>query len=50
VARRDALAAAAAEAAACTRCDLYRRATQTVFGEGDPAAPLLLVGEQPGDQ
>jgi uracil-DNA glycosylase family protein len=33
----------------CTACDLYKRATQTVFGEGAPAAALMLVGEQPGD-
>lgn len=39
----------AAEAAACTRCDLYRRATATVFGEGRAGASLVLVGEQPGD-
>jgi DNA polymerase len=38
------------EAAGCTRCDLYRHATQTVFGEGPPDAPLMLVGEQPGDK
>ena len=38
------------EAAACTRCDLYQRATQTVFGEGPVPATLALVGEQPGDQ
>jgi uracil-DNA glycosylase len=44
------LQAQAADAADCTRCDLYRRATQTVFGEGDVDAPLFLVGEQPGDQ
>jgi uracil-DNA glycosylase len=37
-------------AAACTRCELYARATQTVFGEGPPGAPIALVGEQPGDQ
>ena len=37
-------------AAGCTRCDLYRNATQTVFGEGPLPAPLMLVGEQPGDQ
>jgi uracil-DNA glycosylase family protein len=34
----------------CTRCQLYRCATQTVFGEGPVDAPLMLVGEQPGDQ
>jgi DNA polymerase len=37
-------------AATCTRCGLYQRATQTVFGEGKPDAALLLVGETPGDQ
>lgn len=36
-------------AAACTACPLYRNATQTVFGEGPEHAPLMLVGEQPGD-
>ena len=44
------LADLAAEAAGCTRCDLYRRATATVFGEGREGASLVLVGEQPGDQ
>lgn len=34
----------------CTACHLYKRATQTVFGEGPKNATLLLVGEQPGDQ
>ena len=38
------------DAASCTRCDLYRRATQTVFGEGPVSAGLALVGEQPGDR
>jgi uracil-DNA glycosylase len=38
------------EAAVCTRCDLYERATQTVFGEGPVSAAIALVGEQPGDQ
>lgn len=33
----------------CRGCDIYLRATQTVFGEGDPNARLMLVGEQPGD-
>ncbi len=37
-------------AAGCTACDLYARATQTVFGEGSAQAPLMLVGEQPGDR
>jgi uracil-DNA glycosylase len=38
------------EAAACTRCHLYKHATQTVFGEGPVGAALMFVGEQPGDQ
>ena len=37
------------DAADCTRCHLYARATQTVFGEGSARARLMLVGEQPGD-
>jgi DNA polymerase len=41
---------ARAMAAGCTRCPLYLNATQTVFGEGNAHAPLMLVGEQPGDQ
>ena len=39
-----------AEAMKCTRCDLYKCATQTVFGEGSLDARILFVGEQPGDQ
>jgi DNA polymerase len=38
------------EAKGCTRCHLYKPATQTVFGEGPVDARLMLVGEQPGDQ
>jgi DNA polymerase len=34
----------------CTACHLYKRATQTVFGEGPKGATLMLLGEQPGDQ
>jgi uracil-DNA glycosylase family protein len=33
----------------CTACHLYKRARQTVFGEGPKNAPIMLVGEQPGD-
>lgn len=40
----------AGEARRCTRCALYRNATQTVFGEGPADAALMLVGEEPGDQ
>ncbi len=36
-------------AAHCHACPLWEHATQTVFGEGDPVAKLMLVGEQPGD-
>jgi uracil-DNA glycosylase family protein len=34
----------------CEACDLWRNATQTVFGEGSPTAAIMFVGEQPGDQ
>jgi uracil-DNA glycosylase len=44
------IAAARVAAATCTACPLYARATQTVFGEGSTLAPLMLVGEQPGDR
>jgi len=46
----DGLEPARLVAASCTACDLYVRATQTVFGEGRAGAPLMLVGEQPGDR
>src|SRR2546423_13976124 len=36
--------------ATCRGCTLYREATQAVFGEGDGAARVMLVGEVPGDQ
>jgi uracil-DNA glycosylase family protein len=38
------------EAASCRACDLWKDATQTVFGEGPQRARLMLVGEQPGDR
>jgi uracil-DNA glycosylase family protein len=34
----------------CRGCDLYKRGTQTVFGEGPKSARVMFVGEQPGDQ
>ncbi len=34
----------------CKACDLWKLGTQTVFGEGMPAAKIMLVGEQPGNQ
>jgi uracil-DNA glycosylase len=40
----------AASEQACTRCPLYRDATQAVPGEGPRRATLMLVGEQPGDK
>jgi uracil-DNA glycosylase family protein len=44
------LEAARREAEGCRACDLWERATQTVFGEGREKASLMLVGEQPGDR
>ena len=38
------------DARKCTRCDLYKHATQTVFGEGPLDASIMFVGEQPGHQ
>jgi DNA polymerase len=38
----------AAEAATCTRCRLHESRTQVVFGQGDPDADLMFVGEAPG--
>lgn len=43
------LASLRAEAGKCTRCSLHGPATQVVFGVGPPDAPLMIVGEQPGD-
>ncbi len=39
-----------AAAECCRGCPLFADATQTVFGRGHPGAPIMLVGEQPGDQ
>ena len=46
--RRD-LESLHAAARSCEGCDLYKNATQTVFGEGAEHANIILVGEQPGD-
>jgi uracil-DNA glycosylase family protein len=43
------LEALRAAAELCHGCDLWRNATQTVFGEGPADAELMFVGEQPGD-
>src|SRR5689334_17493442 len=45
--RLDSLEAAAGR---CQGCSLYQDASQTVFGHGASQAPIMLVGEQPGDQ
>jgi DNA polymerase len=37
-------------AVTCRACSLWKNATQTVFGEGPAHAPIMLIGEQPGDQ
>ena len=46
----DSLDALRDAAMGCKRCDLWKPATQTVFGEGLPRARIVVVGEQPGDQ
>src|SRR5579859_7108758 len=37
-------------AAVCKACDLWKRGTQTVFGEGRASAHVMMVGEEPGDK
>lgn len=44
-----ALAEVRSRAVVCTRCPLSQTRTNVVFGEGNPAAPLVLVGEGPGE-
>ncbi|MCP9626000.1 UdgX family uracil-DNA binding protein [Rhodopseudomonas palustris] len=46
----DTLAHLREEAKGCRDCDLWKPATQTVFGEGPQHATVMLVGEQPGDK
>jgi len=48
--KRVTLRTLAAAAQGCRGCDLYRNATQAVFGEGPRDAEMMLVGEQPGDR
>ncbi|MBB4509244.1 UdgX family uracil-DNA binding protein [Rhizobium leguminosarum] len=50
VADADSIAELRHQAEGCTRCDLFRNATQVVFGEGLVKSEIVLVGEQPGDQ
>ncbi len=47
---RPSLRRLAEAARGCRGCDLYERATQTVFGTGAARPKVVLVGEQPGDQ
>jgi uracil-DNA glycosylase len=47
---RPTLVSLRAAAAECKACDLWKRGTQTVFGEGARRAAAMLVGEQPGDE
>jgi len=47
---KHSLPAFRAAAADCKACDLWKRATQTVFGEGRRTAAVLFVGEQPGNE
>src|SRR4051812_38107324 len=49
-ARQGRLEALRRKARSCRNCDLWKRGTQTVFGAGDVDAPIMVVGEQPGDQ
>jgi uracil-DNA glycosylase len=47
---RGAIPALRKAASGCKACDLWKTATQTVFGEGTSKALIMIVGEQPGDQ
>jgi uracil-DNA glycosylase family protein len=47
---RTTLASLRKAAASCEGCELFRAATQTVFGEGPTGARVVMVGEQPGDK
>ncbi len=46
----DSIEALAQAAKTCRACDIWSRATQTVFGEGNAHSEVILVGEQPGNQ
>jgi DNA polymerase len=49
-ANSDSIDALRDKASHCRACDLWKDATQTVFGEGPPRASVMMVGEQPGDK
>ena len=46
--KAERLAVVSAQASVCVACDLAKTRTQVVFGEGNPEAPLMLIGEGPG--
>jgi len=48
--RTTAMAELRAQGLACTRCDLYQTGTPVVWGEGDPDAAVMLIGQGPGEQ
>lgn len=48
--RTQVMADLRAQGLACTRCDLHLSGTQVVWGEGDPLAQVMLVGQGPGEQ
>jgi hypothetical protein len=48
--KENSLTELGAEAKACKACDLWKNATQTVFGEGTESAEVVFIGEQPGDR
>ena len=50
IAPRASLKSLAEAVQECRACDLWKNATQAVFGEGSGAAAIMLVGEQPGDK
>jgi uracil-DNA glycosylase len=47
---RPTLPLLAESAKSCQACDLYKRGTRTVFGEGSPKSRVMMIGEQPGNQ
>jgi DNA polymerase len=49
ISKARSIGALRALAVSCRACELWARATQTVFGDGSPSARLLVVGEQPGN-
>src|SRR6267154_924892 len=50
IARPSSLTSLRRAARGCRACDLWKHATQTVFGEGPSRTKIMLVGEQPGDK